>query len=417
MNFRQSLRVSALGLLLALIGPRPCPGATLPWLHAQGTRIVDASGRPVILRGVNLGGWLVEEMWMMPFETRPPEGSGFKPIKDHVTLWSTLAKRLGPTEAAGLRTALRNAWLEEPDFNRFQAAGLTCVRLPFLYDLLDEPGGYAWLDRAIDWASRRGLYVVLDLHGAPGRQSKDHHTGEENIDRLFRDPAQVLATEAVWRQVARRYRDRPEVAGYDLLNEPMGASNNAALYPVMDRLYRAVRAVDARHLVFIEDGYKGVAGMPCPARMGWTNVVFSLHSYRFDAKTAQDHLDSLARLVAQVKQRQQECQVPFYLGEFNLEPQGTPATLGQYIATVEAQGWSWSLWTWKTVMRRGSGSNSMWGWFRSPQAVKEPLNPFTDTAAEFRRKLAQVRTVNLAEHPAVGAALQHPSPVPPAQGQ
>ena len=48
-------------------------------LRAQGNKIVDVQGRPVTLRGVNLGGWLVEEVWMQPFVTKPPAGSSDAP--------------------------------------------------------------------------------------------------------------------------------------------------------------------------------------------------------------------------------------------------------------------------------------------------------------------------------------------------
>src|SRR5205814_10562730 len=39
--------------------------AALPPLHAQGTRMVDPSGKPVVLRGSNLGNWLMIETWML----------------------------------------------------------------------------------------------------------------------------------------------------------------------------------------------------------------------------------------------------------------------------------------------------------------------------------------------------------------
>ena len=77
--------------------------------------------------------------------------------------------------------------------------------------------------------------MILDLHGAPGRQSGDHHTGEAGVNRLFSDAAPVKQTAAVWAKIAARYRDHAEVAGYDLLNEPMGAPNSATLYVVMDK--------------------------------------------------------------------------------------------------------------------------------------------------------------------------------------
>ena len=71
----------ALAALLATAQPvhaaTPAPSAPRPltMLKAQGTSIVDGDGRKVTLRGFNLGGWLVEEMWMQPFVTTPPAGT------------------------------------------------------------------------------------------------------------------------------------------------------------------------------------------------------------------------------------------------------------------------------------------------------------------------------------------------------
>ena len=149
-----------------------------------------------------------------------------------------------------------------------QKAGLNCVRLPFLAGQIAEPATLAKIDQAVTWASARGMYVVLDMHGAPGSQSDQGHTGKADRNEFFRDPANVARAEALWTQIARRYKDNPAVAGYDLLNEPTGTPNSDTLYVVTDRLYRAVRAADPMHLVFIEDGYTGVQWMPFPGPCG-----------------------------------------------------------------------------------------------------------------------------------------------------
>jgi endoglucanase len=375
----------------------------LPWLRAEGTRIVDEAGKPVILRGVNLGGWLVEEMWMMPFQTGPPAGSGLPEVKDHTSLWRTIENRLGAKERDRLRTALRRAWIDESDFDRIKAAGLNCVRLPFLHDMLDEPDGFSWIDEALRWARARGLYVILDLHGAPGRQSGEHHTGEAGIDRLFHDDAHAKAAADVWKRIAARYRDHPEVAAYDLVNEPMGARDAAAVYALQDRLYRAIRPVDDRHLIVIEDGYKGIDSFPQPRRMGWTNVVYSTHHYRFDAKTTGDQDRGASGHAEAVDRLARNRQVPHLVGEFQFEPHGNAGTLARFIKELEARGHSWTIWTYKTAMKDGGGG--MWGWHRAAKRL-DPLDPFRDTAEQFLSKLPQVRTGNLFEDKAMTAAFR-----------
>lgn len=367
--------------------------AVMPWLHADGTRLADDSGQTVVLRGINLGGWLVEEIWMMPIVKNPPAGSSLAPIHDHVSLWNVARKRFDATGEKRLRTALRNEWLTDADFDRIHDAGFNCVRLPFLYDVLEEPDGFEWLDRGVAQAARRGIYVILDMHGAPGRQSADHHTGQEHVNRLFQDSTCVDQAAAWWKKIALRYRNRPEVAGYDLLNEPMGAKDSKMAFETQAKLYDAIRQVDQRHVVFFEDGYKGPDGMPVPAERGWSNVALSMHHYRFDAHSEADQERGIGQLASEVERAQRRLNVPFFLGEFNMEPWGSPKTLSDMFAALRKHEWSWAIWTYKVVMT--GGDKSLWGLYRNPAPV-QPLDFFVDNAATLLRKMAQVRTDHLA---------------------
>jgi aryl-phospho-beta-D-glucosidase BglC (GH1 family) len=375
---------------------------SLSFLRTEGTRLVDERGETVLLRGVNLGGWLVEEMWMMPFVTTPPAQSDAATIRDHVSLWNVIEKRLGVDAMQRMRVNLREAWIDEKDFDRIAETGLNCVRLPFLCDSLEPPDDlFAWLDRAIDWAGARGIYVILDMHGAPGRQSKDHCTGQEGINRFFFDPANIERAGKIWAKIATRYRHRPEVAGYDLLNEPIGAPDQGTLDAVHDRLYRAIRSVDAKHLIFIEDGYKGLEQMPNPLLAGWKNTVLSIHAYKFDAKNPQDQYDHLEKLTARMLKAQQTLAAPFYMGEFNT-PQGDQRNVAKFCATMEDHGWSWTIWTYKIGM--GRGQKTTWGWLRAPD-LSEKLDPFQDSEAQWQAKLSKVRSENMVVQPEMTAAL------------
>ncbi len=373
-----------LGLIL-LLWTTGVVAAPLSPLHAQGTQIMDAQGKPVVLHGINLGGWLVEEPWMMPLATKPPDGSALPLLKDHASLGIILSQRFGAAGSARVLAAFRQAWLNEADFERIHAAGLNCVRLPFLSSEISEPASLALIDQAVAWAGAHGIYVILDMHGAPGSQSGEGHTGVAGRNEFFKDPANVTKAEAIWIQVARRYRDRPQVAGYDLVNEPTGAPNSDTLYVVTDRLYRAVRAGDPGHLVFIEDGYTGLEWMPFPGPCGWTNVVYSSHYYQFGAKSADDQTSGFGRyLTAAVKERDRR-QVPFYVGEFGLEPHGTVDTEASVIKQMEAQGISWSHWTYKATFG-GSGGQTLWGLVGNVKPIT-PLDPYHDSEAELIGKV------------------------------
>ena len=403
MLFSKLLLLAIAALLLA--APR-LSATPLPLLHAQGATLADPSGRAVTLKGINLGGWLVEEMWMQPFVTTPPAGSGSPPIKDHVSLWNTVESRFGAAGKTRVQTAFRNAWLSEGDFKRLHEAGFNCVRLPFLASLVDEPNGLHWLDLAVNRAAANNLYVILDLHGAPGSQSDQGHTGQADLNRFFKDPANVTQAEKIWTQIARRYQGNPAVAGYDMLNEPTGAPNSDTLYVVQDRLYRAIRAADPTHVIFIEDGYTGIQWMPFPAPAGWVNVAYSTHYYNFNAKSADDQQKSSDDYVASIEKEQARRTVPFYVGEYGFEPHGTRELLSSFLQTLDTKHISSSLWTYK-VMWSGGGQ-SLWSLYSNAHPVM-PLNPFTDTEAQLIEKCAQLRTDHLDTNPNVAAAFGSPT--------
>ena len=193
------------------------------------------------------------------------------------------------------------------------------------------------------------------------------------------------------------------MAGYDLINEPTGGPGSDTLYVVMDRLYRAVRAADPAHLIFIEDGYTGLQWMPDPGPCGWQNVVYSGHFYDFKATSEDDQERALAGTLADIEKLRQVRAVPFFLGEFGLEPHGTPATVAGLIGTLGQRGVAWALWTYK-IVQPGGGQN-LWGLYQNAKPVT-PLDPYRDSEAELLRKCAQLRTENLDENTPLVQALQ-----------
>ena len=248
-------------------------------------------------------------------------------VRDHVPLWRTVSAHLGEPAMLRIREAYRDNWITDADFARIHDAGFNHVRVPFLVDLLDEPSGMKWLHRAVDMAKQHGLYVVLDLHGVPGRQSSEHHTGEEHKNGLWSSPEFISQFEAAWTKVGREFADEPAVAMYDVMNEPMGAPNTATMFLIYDRVIRAIRKVAPTKVLAIEEGYKGFENVPRPALFGWSNIAYSLHFYQFDAKKASDHTDAIGRELAKQTPIQRDRSTPLYAGEFNLEPFNSPEAM------------------------------------------------------------------------------------------
>ncbi len=365
--------------------------APVSWISASGTSFVDETGSTIRLRGINLGNWLTIEGWLCGLNASVEPG---RDIPDEWNLWAICEERFGRARTAQLITAWHDAWIVEADFRMIRDAGFEFVRLPFWHAWLDPaeaPAGVAdgWdrLDAAITWAKRHGLRVLLDLHGAPGSQNDWDHSGVAKRNLLFKVPGYRDRTVDLWNRVAARYKDEPAVWGYDLLNEPAGGPPSD-LHAFHDRLYRAIRAVDPRHLIVIEDGLHGLHTMPHPSRYGWTNVAYSVHFYLFGAKSDDEHRKFAGTAVPGWRAKQLEFGVPLYVGEFNaLNPWWGLESTRRYVGLFNGFGWAWSPWTWKKV----EGGNPPWLWGVVHDAKPRPKFP-DPRRASFDQLLGHIRS-------------------------
>ena len=231
------------------------------FLQTDGKKIVNRKGQEVSLRGVNLGAWLIQEEWMCPVENSV----------DNITTFEVLTERFGVEKAYELLNTYADNWITEVDLDNIASMGFNCVRVPFWYrnfyyddkgtKILDENGewDFSRLDWVVEECGKRGIYVILDLHGAPGYQNNKEHCGKINSCGLFKLTKQAEAwrklTIELWVAVAERYSGNPAVAMYDLLNEPMCdvasyiEKNNLKTISLYSRLYDAVRSVDNDHII------------------------------------------------------------------------------------------------------------------------------------------------------------------------
>lgn len=200
------------------------------------------------------------------------------------------------------------------------------------------------------------------------------------------------------------------MAGYDLLNEPMGAPDAAAVLAANDRLYKAVRTVDERHIVFAEDGYKGDAAFPpSPAARGWRNVVYSKHHYKWGAAGIDAHRKAIAEELPKWQAQQKKWGVPLYIGEFSTveEKQGGIPALAEYFAAFNKYGWSWTPWTFKQI--GGPTRNNTWSPYSNDKPWDKP-NPYTDSFEALMSKFAKYDTANLAPQEPYLAAFKAAAP-------
>lgn len=164
------------------------------------------------LKGVNFGGWLVLEPWITPNLFK---GTGALDEYSYCLQANTAAKeRL---------KGFRDSFITEQDFVWLANQGIDAVRLPVGYWLFGDQEPYmetvSYVDRVFSWAQKHGLSVLLDLHGVPGSQNGEMHSGKAGtVD--WAEAQHVAHTLEVLSRIARRYGNHPALLGISLLNEP-----------------------------------------------------------------------------------------------------------------------------------------------------------------------------------------------------
>jgi aryl-phospho-beta-D-glucosidase BglC (GH1 family) len=325
------------------------------FLKASGTRIVNEKNENVLLRGMGLGGWMLQEGYMLRV-------SG--PGQQH-----KIRQRI--EELAGLapRQVFYDNWLDnhtrKQDIDSLKAWGFNSVRLPMHFDLYTlpvekepVPGKNTWLpsgfrmtDSLLAWCKANHMYLILDLHAAPGGQGNDLNISDRDTSQpsLWDSRAQQEKTIALWRKLAERYKDEPWIGAYDILNEPnwgfddpvndkngIKEKTNAPLKKLMQEITAAIREVDKKHIIIIEgngwgNNYNGI--LP-----PWdNNMVLSYHKYwNFNDEASIRH----------ILEARKKYNVPVWLGETG---ENSNVWFTSAIRLLESNNIGWSWWPLKKL--------------------------------------------------------------------
>lgn len=389
------------------------------FLRVSGKQIVDGQGQNVVLRGMGLGNWMLQEPYMM-------DVSGI--VANQQQLKTKIAELVGPANLQTFYASWLTNYMTETDVAALAAAGFNSIRLPIHYNLftlpIDQepvPGQNTWLtngfklvDDLLTWCEAHQIYLILDMHGCPGGQGYDQPISDYNppAPSLWENSTNRTKLVALWRELATRYQNKTWIGGYDLINEPnwtfennsnlngCNDQTNAPLRQLLMDITTAIRQVDTNHLIILEGNcwagnYNGL--LP-----PWDdNLVISFHKY-WDAPTA-------ASLQPWVDRRNQ-WNMPVWLGESG---ENSNEWFREVVRACEQANIGWSWWPWKKI-----------GTITGPVMVSKPagyqaiLNywnntgprPSTNAALSGLLALAQAaRYENCAVHPDVLDALLRPN--------
>ena len=315
-------------------------GTAARFVQVRGRELVSPDGAPIVTKGIGLGNWLVPEGYMFHFEKGPQSTRHIEAL---------VADLVGPDEARAFWAAWRDQYVTRDDLVLLKDAGFDTVRVPFTYRLfLDDEHGETWhdegfapLDRAIGWARELGLWIVLDMHGAPGGQTGANIDDSTGTPWLFESRESQDRMTLVWRRIAERYRSERAVLAYELLNEPIAPYNdwkkyNDALQPLYKQVTAAIRAVDPDHVIVLGGAQWntefGIFGPPFAM-----NLMYAFHKY-WSAVTDVS--------IAPFTSFRERYDVPIWLGETG---ENTDAWIADMRTLAEKHGIGWAFWPYKKM--------------------------------------------------------------------
>lgn len=190
------------------------------FIRTEGESLVDGNGNQYLIKGMAFG----NEVWSNSF---------YAPSFHH----------------------------DEESYAELKELGFNCVRFYLNYGLFERDSkpyvysqsGWDWLDKNIEWAGKQGIRLILNMHYPQGG-----YQSESNGMQLWQDPECQKRLAALWKEIARRYKDEPVIIGYGLVNEPVvpklvGVEESFDQWKnLAEELIGSIREVDTNHIVFVE---------------------------------------------------------------------------------------------------------------------------------------------------------------------
>ena len=304
------------------------------FLHVENGQIVEGNGEPILLRGFGLGGWLVPEGYMLNI---PGFGSPTE-------IENKIEALLGEDLANEFWDRYHDNYVAQADIDQIAEWGFNSIRIPFHYKQFSQiPGdvnlfGYEIVDSLLSWCAPYNMYIILDMHCAPGGQNHGEISDSDGTARLWLEDGYKEHTIEIWHSIAEYYADETLIGGYDLINEPVlpdGISSEDLRELYID-ITNVVREVDTNHIVFIEGNWYATdfTSLTPP----WDdNMSYSFHKYWNDPT-----LGTIQYLISMGN----TYNVPLWMGESG---ENSNHWFYEAVQLFESNSIGWNWWTHKKL--------------------------------------------------------------------
>ena len=344
-----------------------------PFVKVKGQDIVTPNGESFLIQGINLGNWLNPEGYMFLF----------KDVSSYRLIDQAFREMVGPDFTDQFWKTFKDNYITREDIAYIKQTGMNSIRLPFHYKLFTDEDymglksnqdGFARVDSVIKWCKAEGLYVILDMHDAPGGQTGDNIDDSYGYPWLFESETSKQLFSEIWKKIADRYKNEPTVLGYDLLNEPIATyftnkeEINKLLVPVYKRGVEAIRSVDPNHIILLGGAQWNSNFSMFDEKAIDSNMLYTCHRYWCD--TLQSNLQDFIDFRNKVN-------LPLYMGETG---ENTDEWVGGFRRLMERNNMGWHFWPYKKLEKTSCMVHikKPANWDLIVEYTQKPRNNFTD---------------------------------------
>ncbi|GHT14383.1 hypothetical protein AGMMS4956_12110 [Bacteroidia bacterium] len=348
------------------------------FVRISGQYLLQPNGDTLLIKGTNLGNWLNPEGYMF----------GFKKANSARFINEMLCQAVGADFTNNFWQEFKDNYITQEDILFLKKVGCNTIRLPFHYKLFTDEDymgltaaqdGFARIDAVVAWCRAAGLYLILDMHDAPGGQTGDNIDDSYGYPWLFESEASQQLYCDIWQKIAAHYKNEPVILGYELFNEPIAPyfgekveAFNGQLEEVYKMGVAAIRKVDNNHIILLGGAQWNSNFRPFT---DWTfdnKIMYTCHRYGGEPT---------AEAIAHFIHFRDSTNLPMYMGEIG---HNTNEWMAAFVQTMADNNIGWTFWPYKKM-----GGSSFVG--ITPPANWDSIVAFSEASRATYQEIREAR--------------------------
>ena len=311
-----------------------------------------------------------------------------------------IVELIGEENATEFFELYRKNYVRERDIELIAEWGFNSIRLPFHYQFfspIDSPGifvddGFRIIDSLLVWCKRNNLYLILDMHCAPGGQNAGNISDSDGAAKLWTIASNQQRTIEIWRYIAEYYANEEWIIGYDLLNEPVlpDGYTNTDLKNLYVQIKTAIREVDPNHIIFIEGNWYATNFSGLTPKFD-SNMVYAFHKYWNETDLSS---------IQQYRNLRNQNITPLWLGESG---ENSNSWYFEVVKLMEAQNIGWNWWAHKKFATITSPLSA-----QIPTGYQQIIDYWSGNASKPSVDFAKSALFEMAENLNVDKCIFHP---------